>query len=380
MPARRPALRGRRAAITLFAAAGVVLTSTPALAAPDAPATTESAPASEPTTAAEAAQLIAAKGHELEVVTEDFNTAREELAADQAAAAQAATDAAAAQQAYSGAQQSVTSVARTAYTGGNQLSSLQAMLTSGSAGEFVDQMTTLDQLSAHSTEVLDAAQSANDSAAAAQQTAEQTAADAQAQLDSVTAQQAALNSQIADYQAQYSALSAAEQQAAQAAAAAAAAAAPAATSSSSSSASSSSSSSSSSRSAPASEEASGGSTVVANSAAAQIAVDTAMAQRGDPYVWAASGPNSFDCSGLVQYAYAAAGISLPHSSRMQASMGQAVSRADLQPGDLIAFYSPVSHIGIYIGNGMMVHAPTSGDVVKVSSVDMSGYAGARRLL
>ena len=82
----------------------------------------------------------------------------------------------------------------------------------------------------------------------------------------------------------------------------------------------------------------------------------------------------------MQYAYAAAGISLPHSSRMQASMGQAVSRADLQPGDLIAFYSPVSHIGIYIGNGMMVHAPTSGDVVKVSSVDMSGYAGARRLV
>ena len=120
--------------------------------------------------------------------------------------------------------------------------------------------------------------------------------------------------------------------------------------------------------------------MVANSAAAQIAVDTAMAQRGDPYVWAASGPNSFDCSGLVQYAYAAAGISLPHSSRMQASMGQAVSRADLQPGDLIAFYSPVSHIGIYIGNGQMVHAPTSGDVVKVASIDTMGSITAMRRL
>ena len=105
-----------------------------------------------------------------------------------------------------------------------------------------------------------------------------------------------------------------------------------------------------------------------------------MAQRGDPYVWAASGPNSFDCSGLVQYAYAAAGISLPHSSRMQASMGQAVSRADLQPGDLIAFYSPVSHIGIYIGNGQMVHAPTSGDVVKVASIDTMGSITAMRRL
>jgi cell wall-associated NlpC family hydrolase len=97
-----------------------------------------------------------------------------------------------------------------------------------------------------------------------------------------------------------------------------------------------------------------------------------MAQRGKPYVWAASGPGSFDCSGLVQYAYAAAGISLPHSSSAQASMGQSVSRADLQPGDLVAFYSPVSHIGIYIGNGMMVHAPTSGDVVKVASIDAMG--------
>ncbi len=79
-------------------------------------------------------------------------------------------------------------------------------------------------------------------------------------------------------------------------------------------------------------------------------------------------------------AYAAAGIDLPHSSRMQASIGQSVSREQLQPGDLVAFYSPISHIGIYIGNGQMVHAPTSGDVVKVASIDsMGGYAWARRI-
>ena len=120
--------------------------------------------------------------------------------------------------------------------------------------------------------------------------------------------------------------------------------------------------------------------MVADSAAAQAAVDTAMAQLGDPDVWAAAGPDAFDCSGLTQYAFAAAGISLPHSSRMQASMGQAVSRADLQPGDLVYFYSPVSHIGIYIGGGQMVHASTFGEPVKVGSVDMSGYAGARRVV
>ena len=83
---------------------------------------------------------------------------------------------------------------------------------------------------------------------------------------------------------------------------------------------------------------------------------------------------------LTAYAYKAAGISLPHSSALQSRMGQAVSRADLQPGDLVFFYSPVSHVGIYIGNGQMVHAPTSGDVVKVASIDVMGhFAGGRRI-
>jgi cell wall-associated NlpC family hydrolase len=105
-----------------------------------------------------------------------------------------------------------------------------------------------------------------------------------------------------------------------------------------------------------------------------------MAQIGDPYVWAAAGPNAFDCSGLVQYAYAAAGIQLPHSSRMQSTMGTPVSRSALQPGDLVFFYSPVSHVGIYIGNGQMVHASTFGTPVATASIDsMGGYAWARRI-
>jgi cell wall-associated NlpC family hydrolase len=120
--------------------------------------------------------------------------------------------------------------------------------------------------------------------------------------------------------------------------------------------------------------------VVAPTAAAQAAVNTALAQQGKPYVWAGAGPNSFDCSGLTQFAYRAAGISLPHSSRLQAGVGRPIARADLQPGDLVFFYSPVSHVGIYIGNGLMVHAPTSGSVVKIVSIDaMGGYNSARRL-
>ena len=115
--------------------------------------------------------------------------------------------------------------------------------------------------------------------------------------------------------------------------------------------------------------------------AAQKVVDTALAQPGKAYRWAGAGPHVFDCSGLTQFAFGAAGIALPHSSRTQATMGRAVARGDLQPGDLIAFYSPVGHIGIYIGNGQMVHAPTSGDVVRIVNVDrMPGFNIARRLV
>ena len=110
------------------------------------------------------------------------------------------------------------------------------------------------------------------------------------------------------------------------------------------------------------------------------ALDTALAQLGDPYVWGGAGPDAFDCSGLTMYSYAAAGISLPHSSSMQSTMGVPVAYEDLQPGDLVFFYSPVSHVGMYIGNGQMVHAPYSGSVVQVVELAyMPEFAGARRL-
>ena len=115
--------------------------------------------------------------------------------------------------------------------------------------------------------------------------------------------------------------------------------------------------------------------------AAQVAFDTALAQQGKPYVWGGAGPSSYDCSGLTQHAFAAAGVRLPHSSRMQSTMGAPVSKAALQPGDLVFFYSPVSHVGIYIGNGQMVHAGRSGDVIKVVSLDyMPSFHSARRLV
>lgn len=113
---------------------------------------------------------------------------------------------------------------------------------------------------------------------------------------------------------------------------------------------------------------------------ANTAVQTARAQLGKPYSWGAAGPDSFDCSGLTMYAWGHAGVSLPHNAADQQGMGTSVSQSDLQPGDLVFFGSPAYHVAIYIGDGMIIHAPTSGDVVKIVSLSsMPDYSGARRV-
>jgi cell wall-associated NlpC family hydrolase len=124
-------------------------------------------------------------------------------------------------------------------------------------------------------------------------------------------------------------------------------------------------------------------TIVAPPSSYSGAVGVAMAQLGKPYVWAAAGPDAFDCSGLVVYSFAAVGKSLPHSTYALYGMGVPVSRDQLQPGDLV-FFDGLGHMGIYIGGDQFVHAPHTGDVVKVSSLDegwyASSYVGARRIL
>jgi cell wall-associated NlpC family hydrolase len=112
--------------------------------------------------------------------------------------------------------------------------------------------------------------------------------------------------------------------------------------------------------------------------AARIAIRTACAQVGDPYVWGATGPNSFDCSGLTQYAYKAAGISLTHFTGAQWNEGRSVSRSEARPGDLVFFFSDLHHVGLYLGNGKMVHAPRAGKPVQVTSIDYMPVAGFRR--
>jgi cell wall-associated NlpC family hydrolase len=110
-------------------------------------------------------------------------------------------------------------------------------------------------------------------------------------------------------------------------------------------------------------------------------VGIAMKYLGTPYVWGGSSPGGFDCSGLIAYVYGQVGVSLPHYTGAQWTMGVPVSRGDLQPGDLV-FFNGLGHAGIYIGGNQMIHAPHSGDVVKISS--LSGwydqtYVGARRI-
>ena len=121
--------------------------------------------------------------------------------------------------------------------------------------------------------------------------------------------------------------------------------------------------------------------VAAPNAAAQVAVDTALAQQGKPYVWGGTGPGGYDCSGLTFTAYQAAGVAIPRTSRAQSTAGVPVDKANLQPGDLIFFYNPVGHVGMYIGNGQMVHSSTYGKPVAVVPVDsMYGYNTARRVV
>jgi cell wall-associated NlpC family hydrolase len=325
---------------------GLLLGVTAALTFTVLPGTATAVPG-DVTDPAQAARLVADAEHELEVVTEQLNEAKVQLEQQQAAAAGAAQAAADAQARLDTLDEQVRQLARSAYTS-EGFSRLDVLLTADSADEFVHQLGTLDAIAGHTSkqvaEVVEVAEAAD----RAQAEADRAQAEARKAVDDIAAQQADLEDQIADYQRQYDALSAPQQAVVARAHGGEAAPVP--------------------------------SGVIAPSAAAQAAVDTALAQVGDPYVWGAGGPDAFDCSGLTQYAYSAAGVSLPHSSRSQSQMGAPVSVADLQPGDLLFYYSPTSHVAMYVGNGKMVHASTSSKpVMVVDFSSMSGFTHARRI-
>jgi cell wall-associated NlpC family hydrolase len=296
---------------------------------------------------------MTAKAHDLEKVTEQYNAAHEQLDKQQAAAQAALATLSQARAELTRAQSQVKGIARSAFTG-SDLNGAQAMLTSGSAGEFVAKLSTLQAVAGYQGEVLGRAADAAHKADAAQAVAQKAAADAKAKFDALNAQRQQLQGEINQYQAQLAQLSAADRQTVVGGGSGAA-----------------------SRDA---RPAVAAGSVKAPTQAAQVAVDTALAQQGKPYVWAATGPGSFDCSGLVQFSYKAAGVSLPRTADAQVASGRPVTRAQLRPGDLIGYYSPVTHIAMYIGNGQVVQAPSSGDVVKVSPIDGPGTPTAMSTL
>jgi cell wall-associated NlpC family hydrolase len=110
------------------------------------------------------------------------------------------------------------------------------------------------------------------------------------------------------------------------------------------------------------------------------ALKWALTRLGDPYVWGGAGPNDFDCSGLVMWAYAHVGISLAHFTGNQWNEGEHISRSQLEPGDLVFFFQDISHVGMYVGNGLMVDAPTFGQPVQIQPVLWNVYVGAVRIV
>jgi cell wall-associated NlpC family hydrolase len=299
-----------------------------------------------PGTAAEASDLVRKTAEQLAAVDEQVHEAEVTVAAEQAAAAAAAANAAAAHAAVAAYEPQLRAIAASGYTGKAQ-SRFAAFLTSQSAADLVQQMTTLDMIAAHTNSVISGVAAAQTAAQQAQATADQAAATAKAGLEQLEGQQAALQKQVSAYKTDFARLSAPEQAKVTTAVAGRSIAPP--------------------RNLPLPPGAAG------------EAIKTALAQVGDPYQHGAIGPDAFDCSGLTAYAYAAAGIILAHSSQAQSTLGTQVTRAELQPGDLVFFYTPISHVGLYIGDGMMVHARTYGSPVAVTSVDQKGFRWGVRL-
>lgn len=289
-----------------------------------------------------------------ERANEDLLKAKDDLTAKQAELDKATTDAAAAKEAGVKAagdeqkfQAEVNKFAGASFTSGVQLNKLSSLLSGASTQDFLDRSSALEVLAANKNAALNNLNGALAQAAAAAklaadaQAAATSARDAAAKLTSdIEARQKTLNDQIKEIEAVGGNLTNAEKN---------------------------------------SQKDKGGAfpNLKAPTAAATAALNAARSKLGSAYVWGAVGPSTFDCSGLMLWAYKQAGLTLPRSSRQQATFGAPVPRDQLQPGDLVFYYSPVSHVGMYVGNGMMVHAPETGDVVKVSPLQ-NQYVGARR--
>ncbi|MEP6599070.1 MAG: C40 family peptidase [Actinomycetota bacterium] len=306
----------------------------------------------KPPTVASVTQRLTVLGEQEEALAEKFNLARADLKAKQQhalAAAQAAKKAAAE---FALARAQFRALVTAQYEGA-KFSSTGALLTSENGQNYLDQISQLNLMASHRGDIVTQLNTAKAKSDSAQQAADNAVEDAKATLDAVNAQHTGIEAQKKKFKSLLATLTAEQRRAFAARNAVPIATARAAIQ------------------VPL--------TAHAGSAAAQKAVDFALAQVGKPYVYAASGPDAYDCSGLTMAAWAAAGVQLPHNAEAQYSYGTQVSLDALQPGDLVFMYSPIGHVEIYIGNGLAVSAPQEGESVKVITAANPENVGATRL-
>jgi cell wall-associated NlpC family hydrolase len=330
----------------------VGLSATSGQAVPGAPSP------SAPTTSEQAMTQLRAFNEQFEKVTEQYNDARILLSKRTAQAKTATAKATAAAKAVSQfkgrIKQLVTSESRS-----DPFGTFGAMLSSSSPGDFVSQASIIDVVSSRRAAVLTAASKASAAAAKAAQDAKAAQAAAAKLTHDLSAKRTTLAKQAAQSKAMFDRLSASERQSFLASQAAPVDRA--------------------SRDETRSDPSASAPTVnVPASGGAATAIAAAKSKLGSAYVWAAAGPSTFDCSGLTMWAWAQAGVSLPHSSSMQYSSGTRVSVSAMQPGDLVFYGSPIHHVALYVGGGQIIHAPQTGDVVRYASVDMMPPVGAVR--
>lgn len=340
----------RSLSVTGAAALVVGLSATAGQAVPGPPAP----PA--PTTSAQAMAQLRTFNQQFEKVTEQYNDARILLTKRTAASKAAATKARAAAQAVGAYRVRVKRLVKSE-SRSDPFVTFGAMLSSESPGDFAAQASILDVVASRRAAVLTEASRASAAAAKADSDAKAATAAAAKLTRELATKRTDLSRRAAQSKALFDRLSAAERRAFLAAQSNQADRA-----------------SRTETRAPVAEAP----VNVPVSGRAGIAVAAARSKLGSPYVWAAAGPSSFDCSGLTMYAWGQAGVSLPHSSSMQMSSGQRVSLSALQPGDLVFYGSPVYHVAIYVGGGQVIHAPQTGDVVRYASVNMMPPSGATR--
>ncbi len=328
-----------------------------------------SAAAPAPTVAEVQAQATALD-LQVDISVEEYQQAQVALEGLQVKVTAAEADVTTQRRAYEALRAQVGDVVAAAYRNSSETSGLSLITRSASPQNYLDRATSLDQLASEQarrlaevttarTRLAAAVKQAQAAVTAQQKVQEQAAAKKVKIEQDLAASQALLNGLQAQQRAELAAAQAA--QAAQADARAAAVGQQV------------------SRSRPAAAPAAAAPTYSGPATgAAAAAVQAAYSRLGLPYVWGAGGPSSFDCSGLTSWAWAHGGVSLPHSSAGQFAGLRHVSQADIQPGDLVFFGSPVHHVGIYIGGGNMIHAPHTGDVVRIAPAFYADYVGAAR--